>query len=551
MGSFVLFTIFLLALLVGLQRVFGEQKKRGGCGCGGTCGEGSGCGGKCGGNCTGDCGAKTKTPDAGTPPSQPETADEDSFEDDKKPKPGAESGSDSTFVIKPYLQLGTGFSNFNNSLELVWHAKDEPGVNWGVNVHAKVEEGSTPQVQAMDVANHDIPALNPVAAHKQFRATIADRSHGEQFVYEVSRNGTVVFTAEAAAPKPRGASFRFVAVGDIGEGDAGANKVAYQIAQVDPDFVVVPGDIAYKRGRLSENIERFFPVMNNDETSPEKGAPLMRSRVFVACPGNHDYGRPALTDVPNLDAHPDLFAYFFLWSQPMNGPHVGAARNTQVLYGDEARREAFLKAAAGRYPRMASFSYDYADTHWLFLDANEHMDWTSEDIREWVRHDLASATARWKFVVYHQPAFTSHTRHRIEQRMRLLCDIFQENGVDVVFNGHAHWYERIRPVKFTVRPQLDGRQQGVDGAVTGELQIDRAFDGQFRTRPNGIVYLVTGAGGAKLHPTNVPIGNLEPFTDKLVGDRFSFTVVDVNINSISIRQISEDGDEIDRFTMTK
>jgi hypothetical protein len=560
-----LFAVCFLALLLAMQRMFdacknkGRPEKR-----------------KCDCNCKGDKGShehaqtlkdeQSKQGDEAKPTDATKSGDGDDLEDgavssdddehvadEKKKHPTSEGDqtSDSPFVIKPYIQLGTNHSNSNDALELVWHAKDEPGVNWSVKVKPLSAGGSVSSVQQMTVLDNEIPEMLPVAAHRQFRAIITDRSQGERFAYEVLRNDRVVFSAEASAPKQRGAKLRFIAVGDIGEATEGEAKVAYQMSKFNADFVVVPGDVAYKRGRLSENISRYFPYMNNDETSPEKGAPLMRSTLFVACPGNHDYGRPSLVDVPDLDKHADLFAYFYLWSQPLNGPAISGTRSAPVLHGKQDLKDAVLKAAGERYPRMANFSFDYGDIHWTFLDANQHMDWTTEDLRAWVKNDLSSSNARWKFVVFHQPSFSSHTRHRVEERMRLLCDIFQDYGVDIVFMGHAHWYERIRPLKFFVKPQLDGSLIGPDGSVHGDFQIDNAFDGVVKTRPDGIVYLVTGGGGAKLHESNIPAGLVEPYTQKIIADRHSFTVVDVDQNSVSIRQISEDGDVLDQLTVSK
>ena len=97
--------------------------------------------------------------------------------------------------------------------------------------------------------------------------------------------------------------------------------------------------------------------MNHDVASPETGAPLLRSAVTVFIPGNHDLGRPDMVEVPNFDTHQDLLAYFYLWSAPLNGPTVGGDKRTaniQSLKGESARQEAFLQAAAGRYPRMAA-----------------------------------------------------------------------------------------------------------------------------------------------------------------------------------------------------
>ncbi len=161
-----------------------------------------------------------------------------------------------------------------------------------------------------------------------------------------------------------------------------------------------------------------------------------------------------------------------------------------------------------------------------------------------MRNDLQMASTRWKFVVFHQPAFTSHVRHKLEERMRLLADIFQENHVDVVFMGHAHWYERMYPLKFHFRRQVP------PGGVEGEFELDKAYDGMVNMRANGPLYLVTGAGGAKLHPEGVP-ATPEPYTYKIISDRHSFTLVDMDATMLTLRQISEDGAELDRFSITK
>ena len=76
---------------------------------------------------------------------------------------------------------------------------------------------------------------------------------------------------------------------------------------------MIPGDIVYEYGLISEYREKFWPVYNADEPS-ESGAPLLRSTLFVAAPGNHD------TDTRDLDKYPDALAYYLFWDQPLNGP---------------------------------------------------------------------------------------------------------------------------------------------------------------------------------------------------------------------------------------
>jgi hypothetical protein len=75
------------------------------------------------------------------------------------------------------------------------------------------------------------------------------------------------------------------------------------------------------------------------------------------------------------------------------------------------------------------------------------------------------------------------------------------------------------------------------------------------TTPDGVLYIVTGAGGAGAYDPdqtdNTP--TWQPFTQKLISDRYSFTVtvVDVDCRSLRLRQVTENGDEIDRITITK
>ena len=40
--------------------------------------------------------------------------------------------------------------------------------------------------------------------------------------------------------------------------------------------------------------------------------------------------------------------------------------------------------------------------------------------------------------------------------------------------------------------------------VEGTWTLDKAYDGTAQTAPEGIIYLVTGAGGAKLYDTDQP-----------------------------------------------
>jgi hypothetical protein len=311
---------------------------------------------------------------------------------------------------------------------------------------------------------------------------------------------------------------------------------------------LITGDIVYERGRASEYQKRFFPIYNADTASPETGAPLLRSTLTLAAPGNHD------TAYRNLRTYPDGLAYFMYWSQPLNGPALApGAKNSAILLGPDSGHSAFLAGSGSAYPRMANFSFDYGSAHWTVLDSNPYVDWSDAALRAWVEQDLKAAqNAKWRFVAYHHPPFNSAQRHREAQQMRVLSDLLEKYKVDIVWNGHVHNYQRSYPIRFTVQRGADAVIRDPDGRVDGDIKIDKVFDGQTNTRPDGILYVITGGGGAGLHNTNTEDKQADwlPFTTKYVGAH-SFTVVDVEDRRLTIRQIGTDGKERDHFVVTK
>jgi acid phosphatase type 7 len=131
--------------------------------------------------------------------------------------------------------------------------------------------------------------------------------------------------------------------------------------------------------------------------------------------------------------------------------------------------------------------------------------------------------------------------------MRRMAEVFEAGGVDVVFNGHVHNYQRSYPLRFV--PAKDGEGE----RVAGQWTLDKSFDGRANTRPRGVIYLVTGAGGAGLYnpeQTDDP-ASWQEFTYKFLAKVHSLTVADVNGSTLTVRQVSAGGEEIDRFIVTK
>jgi hypothetical protein len=165
-------------------------------------------------------------------------------------------------------------------------------------------------------------------------------------------------------------------------------------------------------------------------------------------------------------------------------------------------------------------------------------------LRAWVEADLKASSACWKFVCIHQPPFTHDPIYSKEQSTRVLCDIFQENAVNIVFSGHSHAYERHHPLRFHRHPVIADDPE----KVGGNFELDLSFDGRTNTSPTGVIYVVSGAGvPAEKAKTN----KLPPFLAKRIEGVRSFTLCDVSGDTATIKQVADDGRELDRWILRK
>ncbi len=137
--------------------------------------------------------------------------------------------------------------------------------------------------------------------------------------------------------------------------------------------------------------------------------------------------------------------------------------------------------------------------------------------------------------------------------MRLITDILQDYGVDLVLCGHSHCYERTRPLTFGPPAGKTQLTMNADGTVDGSMKLDLDFDGARTTTPKGLIHIVTGAGGANLykkdlgyHPT---AGN--DYMLHFMADKHSFTSLEIGEHTLNVKQIAGTGEVIDQFKLSK
>ena len=451
---------------------------------------------------------------------------------------------ENALIVKPYVQISDSRALARERLTVMWHTSDRE-LPWQLRYRdAAAESWSTA------VIGHNRVAVEGVAPHRVYRGSLAGLSPGRTVEYQLGQAGSTVFAARAKTRKHDSQATRMVVVADMGVGSPPQRQVAWQIHRYDPDCVVIPGDLVYNNGRISEYRPQFFPVYNQDRPTREDGAPLQRSIPFMGGLGQHDTGQP-------VDLFADGFAYYLYWSFPLNGPLQKIDDSNAFPLGTAAsRRDNVLKAAAGRYPTMASYSFDYGNAHWVVLDSwNPHCNWNDNALRDWLRSDLRSAaTATWKFVSCYLPPFNSSTAFPHTQKMRVIADILEQSGVDVVFSGYAHSFQRTYPLRFKPHRVERGPVRQPGHEIPGEFTLDRKFDGVRQTVPDGILYVTSGCGGnTELHSPNQTENpaTWQPFTCRYHASRHQFTGLEIDGAELTLRQIDLDGNEIDRVMLTK
>jgi len=285
---------------------------------------------------------------------------------------------------------------------------------------------------------------------------------------EIVSEGHVFRTLDPAAP------LRYAVFGDSGAPTWEQQAIARGIQAAAPDLVLHTGDVIYEDGALEELDPSYFLPF----------ADLIDHIPFYPALGNHDVrtaGGRALLDALYLPTNDANFTERF-------------------------------------------YSFDCSDAHFVALNSNEDLSPGSLQ-HTWLERDLAAATRRWTFVTFHHPLYSS-SMHGSDLTLRAaLAPLFERYGVDVVFNGHDHNYERSLP-------------HAGDAVVSAADEPDHVD-------PAGPVYIVTGAGGKSLHVSGA---NYHTAYSESV---FHHVEVELQGTSLALWAVRTDGTVMDRMTITK
>ena len=135
------------------------------------------------------------------------------------------------------------------------------------------------------------------------------------------------------------------------------------------------------------------------------------------------------------------------------------------------------------------YFYDYENVRLIVLDSNR--DDLGGAQRDSLVTWLSDNPKDWTFVAWHHPSYPFGSKSRHKESRKEWWPLLYDYGVDIVFNGHAHYYARSHPIKPVSESPL-----GVRDTLRGVVQI------------------ITAGGGAPLYEIQKESSN-EMFFDTL------------------------------------
>jgi len=218
-----------------------------------------------------------------------------------------------------------------------------------------------------------------------YKYLVDNLAPGEKYSYSSTLENGQKFSGNfSTAPLPN-TKFRMAVMGDNRSGPKYWDKIAAGMFAHKPQLSVLLGDLAYKPDYEEWRKDFFLP----------NALELFANSPFVNTPGNHEK-----------------------WKQ-----------NTM----------AFTSSPSGNL-KEPYYAFDYGDI--TFVNINTEID-VSKNSPQWkfAEKILKESKNKWKIVIFHIPAY-SFGGHKPSSRMKTMTsEVFEPLGVDIIMNGHSHFYQ--------------------------------------------------------------------------------------------------------------
>ena len=291
-------------------------------------------------------------------------------------------------VRGPYLQNTTP-----SSTQIIWntHSPAASSIEYGTNVTAARRD-----IVTSSGTNH-VAALSGLLPDTKYFYRIGNRINDTETVSEWYSFRTFKLSGPVT----------FHVIGDSGWGSPQQLAIAAQMRASPADFLMHVGDLVYPAITHYNADLRLFSIYSEE----------MHTRPWFLALGNHEQ---------YLDRQAALQLFYL----PTNSV-TGTEHYYSFDHGDVHFVVAWADLAVGSAYHPGSAQY------------------------EWMDADLARSSKPWKFMFFHHTWRTS-SAHRTdnydgnlvpdsEQLDQGLAALARKHGVQIIFNGHDHVYERLAP----------------------------------------------------------------------------------------------------------
>lgn len=311
------------------------------------------------------------------------------------------------FIRGPFIQ-----NTSSNQTQVIWKTH--------VAASSAVEYGPTPAL-GLTATNADFGTNHVI--------TLTGLEPGTVYYYRVVSTDGAGATARSPVESFRtfklSGDLAFAVFGDDGSGNQNQYGVAAQLQRTDADLVLHTGDIVYFE--------------------------FTKGRTDLRCLSIH---RPHMQRVPYFFSfgNHDLYDYYY------DGVYNPARADQNFI-------NSFCLPTNSMTGTEHFYSFDHGDAHFValfvpYLSQNTTFPQVALAVGSpqyrWLTNDLAQTTKPWKFLFFHTPPRTSAAhrgdesngngipdRQEIEQ---MILPIAEQYGVQMIFNGHDHDFERLGPL---------------------------------------------------------------------------------------------------------
>jgi 3',5'-cyclic AMP phosphodiesterase CpdA len=413
-------------------------------------------------------------------------------------------------------------------------------------------------------------------------------------------------TAPNGNKPTRDGNTHILIVGDSGtqtegdhDGEAAAVLAGFEKYNADAggepvDIFLALGDNAYVAGTDAQWQGAFFDIY------PQ----ILKGAFTLPTIGNHEMGFGPLPLCAIAPSHPacptDLripYGGVSTSADPASYDGNGDLRpdGTGMPYFDIFSLPAAAESGGVPSGTEQYYSVDYGNVHIVSLDSQlSARDPGQRDaMKEWLKADLAANDRDWTVVIFHHPPYSKGTNHDSDtanQRLDIdqpqwdmrneFTPVFEEYGVDVVYSGHAHSYERsyyLRGLTVT-SAEMGALEDYVELNGDGKPALGNGEEIYQQLSPTSgglddrVVYTVAGSSGKAddapggfdiaeewlRHPVHLPqeADPLPSGCDSPEGCHHGLAVrgsvvLDVAENALTARFVDENGSVLDQFTINR